>query len=217
MESLVDMSVRFIEQLILTDELKPGQQIKEDVIAAKLDISRPPVREAFKTLEAKGLVIRKPRKGTFVVEMMEKDIREVYTLKAEFYAFAIELAMDIINQQEIDVLSQLVQDMRGVVNAEPCNILAYKKLHSEFHNSILEISGNNRLLNFASNLHKQICRFSYQTLQYKEHLENSSIYHGKIMACIIEGDRINASRLMKVHVIDAMNFLLDIPDIFAKG
>jgi len=216
LESLADMTAHFIEKLIITDELKPGQQIKEDDIAAKLDISRPPVREAFKTLEGQGLVIRKPRKGTFVVEMMEKDIREVYTLKAELYALATKLAMDKIIQQEKDALSRLVQEMTVVVNAEPCDILTYQKIHSRFHNLIMEISGNTRLLNFASNLHKQIRRFSYQTLHYKDHLENSSAYHGKIMACIIDGDSINAARLMKDHVIDAMNFLLDIPNIFVE-
>ena len=216
LESLADMTVRFIEQLIITDELKPGQQIKEDDIAAKLDISRPPVREAFTTLEGQGLVIRKPRKGTFVVEMIEKDIREVYTLKAELYALATELAMDKIIQQEKEALPLLVKKMKVIVDSEPCDILAYQKRHSEFHNSIMAIAGNGRLLSFASNLHSQIRRFSYQTLHHKEHLENSSTYHGKIIACIIDDDRINAVRLMKAHVIDAMNFLLDLPDIYGE-
>ncbi len=216
LESLADMTARFIEQLIITDELKPGQQIKEDDIAAKLDVSRPPVREAFKTLEGQGLVIRKPRKGTFVVEMTENDIREVYTLKAELYALATELAMDKIIQKEKETLSQLVQQMEVIVNAEICDILIYQKIHSEFHNSILEIAGNGRLMNFASNLHKQIRRYSYQTLHYKEHLDNSSTYHFKIMACIMDGDKVCASRMMKAHVIEAMKFLLDIPDIFAE-
>ena len=212
--SLADRTVRFLEQLIITDELKPGQQIKEDDIATKLDISRPPVREAFKTLEGQGLVIRKPRKGTFVVKMMEKDIREVYILKAELYALATELAMDKIIQQEKDALGLLVNKMRQIVDDEPCNILAYQKIHSKFHNSIMEIAGNGRLLNFASNLHKQIRRFSYQTLHYKEHLKDSSAFHFKIMESIMSDDRTNAAQLMKAHVLDAMNFLLENPNIF---
>lgn len=216
LESLADMTARFIEQLIITDELKPGQQIKEDDIAAKLDISRPPVREAFKTLEGQGLVIRKPRKGTFVIKMMEKDIREVYTLKAELYALATELAMDKIVQHEKEALSLLVKKMKTIVDTDPCDILAYQKIHSEFHNSIMAIAGNGRLFDFASNLHKQIRRFSYQTLHHKEHLEKSATYHGKIIACIIDDDNINAALLMKAHVIDAMNFLLNLPDIFGE-
>jgi len=215
-ESLADMTARFIEQLIITDELKPGQQIKEDDIAEKLDISRPPVREAFKTLEGQGLVIRKPRKGTFVIEMMEKDIREAYTLKAELYALATELAMDKIVQKEKDALALLVKKMGQIVDSEPCDILEYQKIHSEFHNSVMQIAGNGRLLNFASNLHKQIRRFSYQTLHYKEHLRSSSTFHVKIITCIIDDDRVNAARLMKAHVIEAMNFLLAIPGIFLE-
>lgn len=215
-ESLADMTTRFIEQLIITDELKPGQQIKEDDIAARLDISRPPVREAFKTLEGQGLVVRKPRKGTFVVEMHEKDIREVYTLKAELYSLATKLAMDVISLEEKKELAGLVKKMAHIVEGTSWDILEYQKIHGRFHSTIMEIAGNGRLMNFAGNLHKQIRRFSYQTLHHASHLKKSSTFHARIIECIMADDKFNAARLMKVHVLDAMDFLLLIPGIVVK-
>ena len=213
-ESLVDMTTRFIEKLIITDELTPGQQIKEDEIADRLDISRPPVREAFKTLEGQGLVIRKPRRGTFVVELFEKDIWEVYTLKAELYALATSLAMDNITDKQKNYLLSLVNKMNKIVETTECDILKYQKIHGLFHITIMEIAGNNRLQKIASNLHKQIRRFSYQTLHHKEHLEASSTFHTEIVEMIIEDKKDIACRLMKEHVIEAMHFLLSIPDVF---
>ncbi len=213
-ESLADMTTHFVEKLIITNELKPGQQIKEDDIAERLEISRPPVREAFKTLEGQGLVIRKPRRGTFVVKMTETDIREAYALKAELYAMATDLAMDKITDRQKDQLMSLVTDMVQMINPDSCDILKYQKIHSVFHITIMEIAGNSRLMNFASNLHKQIRRFSYQTLHYREHLDASSAYHLKIIEMILQGDKENACRFMKEHVIEAMHFLLDIPNIF---
>lgn len=216
-ESLADMTTRFIEKLIVTDELKPGQQIKEDEIADKLNISRPPVREAFKTLEGQGLVLRKPRRGTFVVELSEKDIWEAYTLKAELYALATKLAMDSITDKQKDYLLSLVNKMIKnveIVEKTEVDILKYQKIHSLFHLTIMEIAGNGRLQTIASNLHKQIRRFSYQTLQYREHLEASSTFHKKIIEMIIENKKDVASSVMREHVIEAMHFLLSIPNVF---
>ena len=67
-ESLTDIAKRYLEKWIVTDNLKPGQQLKEDEIASKLGISRPPMREAFKALESEGPIIKKPIKGIFIIE-----------------------------------------------------------------------------------------------------------------------------------------------------
>lgn len=213
-ESLADITRQYIEKMIVTNEFKPGQQIKEDDIAERLGISRPPIREAFKTLEEQGLIIRKPRRGAFVAEMTETDILEVYTLKAELYAMATSLAMDKFSEEQRIVLQGLVNQMIQIVNSGSCDILNYQKIHHKFHLMIMEVAGNQRLMNFASNLHKQIRRFSYQTLHYKEHLDASSAFHKKIVQKIMAHDKNSACELMKAHVIDGMNFLLNLPDLF---
>ena len=62
-QSIVDFAIESIQKWIVTGRYQPGQQLKEEEIAHKLGISRSPVREAFKTLEAKGLIIKEPRQG----------------------------------------------------------------------------------------------------------------------------------------------------------
>jgi DNA-binding GntR family transcriptional regulator len=213
-ESLADMAQRYLEKWIVTDNLKPGQQLKEDEIASKLDISRPPVREAFKALESEGLVIRKPRKGVFVVEMSKADVIEVYMLKAELYAMATGLALEKITKEQLEELADLVEKMENCVHADDSDILNYQKFHRKFHIRIMEIAGNGRLEIFASSLHKQIRRFSYQTLQDKDHLIASAKYHKAIMEKMFEKDKKNACKIMKDHVHDAMDFLISMPGLF---
>lgn len=213
-ESLTDMTKRYLENWIATDNLKPGQQIKEDDIATRLGVSRPPVREAFKALESEGLVIRKPRRGVFVVEMSKADVIEVYLLKATLYAMATELALEKITGAQLEALGSLVQKMEACVNEVPADILTYQKLHRLFHVRIMEIAGNRRLEVFASNLHKQIRRFSYQTLQHRDHLARSMEYHKRIVEKMAANDKNNASKIMKEHVLDAMNFLVEMPGLF---
>lgn len=213
-ESLTDMAKRYLENWIVTESLKPGQQIKEDEIASKLEISRPPVREAFKALESEGLVIRKPRRGVFVVEMSKADVIEVYMLKANLYAMATELALEHITGEQLEELGDLVQKMEDCIHVEGPDILNYQKFHRKFHIRIMDIAGNRRLEIMASNLHKQIQRFSYQTLHDKNHLTGSLKYHKKIVEKFLERDTKNACKIMKEHVLDAMNFLIKVPGIF---
>lgn len=213
-ESLTDMAKRKIEKWIVTDNLKPGQQIKEDEVAIRLGISRPPVREAFKALESEGLVIRKPRKGVFVVEMSKADVVEVYMLKSNLYAMATELALEQITDSQLKELGDLVQKMEDCIQEDFSDILNYQKFHRKFHIRIMDIAGNRRLGMLAFNLHKQIQRFSYQTLQHKSHLTTSVKYHKQIFEKMLEKDTENACRIMKEHVLNAMNFLIGMSGLF---
>jgi DNA-binding GntR family transcriptional regulator len=209
-KSLTDMTRDYIENLIVTNEFTPGQQIKEDDIAERLGVSRPPIREAFKALEEQGLVVRKPRRGAFVPEMTETDVKEIYMLKASLYSLATSLAMDRFSDRHRKTLCAIVHRMTQAADTGDCDILKYQKIHQKFHVMIMEVAGNQRLLNFASNLHKQIRRFSYQTLHYREHLNTSCAFHEQIVQKIFDKDTEGACRLMSDHVMDAMNFLLNL-------
>jgi len=212
-ESIVDQAERYIREWVVTGKFKPGQQIKEEEISQRLGVSRPPVREALKMLEAAGLVIRKPRRGVFVPEMTEKDMGEIYTLKATLYEMATALAMDVISEQEIKKLEFAVGKMELCVEKDPIDLLRYQDLHKAFHNNIMVIAGNDRLKTFASNLHNQVTPFSYKSLQNKNHLNSSVRYHREIVNAIKEKDRSLACSLMKEHVLNALDVLLDMSAI----
>jgi len=208
-ESIADIAKRNIQEWVVTGHFQPGKQIKEEEISQRLGISRPPVREALKMLEAAGLVFRKPRCGVFVPEMTEKDMWEVYTLKATLYEMATGLAMDVISEQEISKLETYVKKMEVCVEKEPLDVLRYQDLHKTFHDSIMAIAGNDRLRTFASNLHNQVTLFSYKSLQDNNHLNSSVRYHREIVNAMKQKDRSLACRLMKEHVINALDVLRD--------
>ena len=211
-ESLVDLAKRHIQLWIIEGEYKPGQRLKEEEISARLDISRPPVREAFKFLEAEGLVMRKPRRGVFVSEMTSKDVWEAYTLKATLYEMATELALDNISEPQIAELESFVKKMEDCAFAEPVNLLGYQEHHQEFHDRIMLISGNERLKKISASIHLQVCRFSYKSLQNRAHLNASLRYHRRILSALKKKNKGLACKLMKDHVLEALDVLLDIYD-----
>ena len=212
-ESITDLAKRHIQVWIIKGEYQPGQQIKEEEIAARLDISRPPVREAFKMLEGEGLVVRKPRRGVYVTEMTGKDVWEAYTLKAALYELALELAMESISEKQVRELDAVVEQMESCVNKEPVDLLQYQQHHQDFHDRIMLISGHDRLKKISDSIHNQVCRFSYKSLQRKDHLDSSAWYHRKMIAAIRARDKVSACRLMKEHVLEALNVLLSLTEL----
>ncbi|MFO7801431.1 MAG: GntR family transcriptional regulator [Desulfovermiculus sp.] len=205
-QSLVELVTSFVKEQIITGKLQPHQQVKEEEVASKFDISRPPVREAFSRLEAEGLVVKKPRKGVFVTEPTMDDVREIYKLKASLYELSTELAMQVMTEGDVLELERLIQSMNEHTRQMEFDILGYQSVHIQFHRKIMLLAGNKRLLNFAENLHNQVCRFSYKALQYREHIQYSMVYHNDILQAIQARDQKRACQLTKDHVLDALDF-----------
>jgi DNA-binding GntR family transcriptional regulator len=211
-ESIVDLAKRHMELWIIKGEYEPGQKLKEEEIAMRLGISRPPIREAFKALETEGLVVRKPRRGVFVTEMTAKDVWEAYTLKAALYEMATELAMNTISANQICELDAVVRQMEASTKMASVDLLKYQEYHQNFHHKIMVISGHNRLKKISISIHNQVGRFSYKSLQNKSHLLSSVRYHRQIINAMKAKDKTQACRLMKEHVLAALNVLLSMPD-----
>ncbi|RUA02871.1 MAG: hypothetical protein DSY89_02045 [Deltaproteobacteria bacterium] len=208
-ESLVDIARRHIELWIIKGEYHPGQKLTEEEISSRLDISRMPIREAFKALEIEGLVIRKPRRGVFVTAMTEKDVWEVYTLKASLYELATEQAIELMTEKELDALKKKVRCMTDCFEKKPVDLLRYQDYHWRFHEQIMTISTNTRLKKISASLHNQVARFSYLSLQDKAHLNSSVQYHQDIFDAIKAKEAPRACRLMKEHVLMALDVLCD--------
>jgi DNA-binding GntR family transcriptional regulator len=149
--------------------------------------------------------MRKPRRGVFVTEMTENDVWEAYTLKAALYEMATELAMDSITNHQVRQLDAVVRKMEHCVAKKSVDLLRYQEYHQRFHDDILRISGNFRLRKISSSIHNQVCRFSYQSLQNRHHLYSSVRYHRKIIKAIQEKDKLKACKLMKEHVLKAID------------
>jgi DNA-binding GntR family transcriptional regulator len=205
--SLVDYALEYLAGAIISGELKPGEQIKEEDVASRLGISRPPLREAFKALEMEGLVVRRPRKGVFVSEIKEKDVWEIYTLKMALYGLATYLAVGNAASRDLQRLERIVERMEGCLAKRPPDVSRYQLYHEEFHGLIMDIAGNQRLKKIALSLHNQVKRFSYRSLTHEEHLRNSCMRHREILQALRERNPGRAEDLSRQHVMEALEFL----------
>ncbi len=209
-ESIADGVKKYLEQRIVTGKLKPGQQIKEQEVAESLGISRPPIREALKILEAEGLITRIPNKGAFVTEIEEKDIWEIYTLKTALYGLGTRLAFDRLTDSLVSKLDEITYRMKECIEQEPPDISRYQVLNEQFHDLMLDAADHGRLKKMAATLHNQVKRYSYRSLAERSHLQRSYKYHKGIVDAIKKGEKEKAAQLTEEHVLEGLKVLQDI-------
>ena len=208
--SLADLVTTRIRELIISGEFKSGQQLKEDELCKMFSISRPPIREAFKTLEANGLVMRKPRKGVFVSEFTAKDVKEVYTIVAMLYCKATEMAMkEGVTNHHLNLLASHIKTMEDCTASNPPNLFDYQSAHRAFHEVIMDLADNERMKQLEKQLRYQISIISYKSFQEPAHLSSSLEYHRRIHAAISKKKDKEATALMEEHVMRALIFFVE--------
>lgn len=205
--SLTDIASVYLEEAIFTGKLKPGSQIKEGHVSSELGFSRLPIREAFKVLEADGLVVRIPRRGVFVAEIKQKDAWEIYTLKADLYSFSIRLSFDRLTGADLSRMGSLVSAMEESARSESPSISSYQELNTSFHDLHVDAAGHQRLKKMLRTLHNQVRYYSYQTLLNPEHLRASCEYHRKIYDAFKAGDLAATQQLTQEHVMLGLTLL----------
>lgn len=208
-QSLVDYARMYLENAIITGEFPPGMRIKEEEIASHLQISRPPIRQAFESLVVEGLLTRQPRRGVMVTSFEEKDIWEIYTLKASLYSLATNLAIDSITEDGLAKLEKTVEAMVKCVSKQPVNLKKYQELNEDFHiNILLEISKHGRLHRLLHNLDKQLKWLSYRNLLDSAHLQSNCESHRRMLDAIKRKDKALAEQLCKEHIFRGMDLLI---------
>ena len=201
-KSIVDHTAKTLEDMIIKGKLKPGQKVKEQDISTRLGISRPPLREAFKILEAEGLIRREPRRGVFVSELKDGDIWEIYTLKLALYTLGVTLAMDKITNGEVEKLEKVVVQMEKIVQGQDGpDVMKYDDLNNLFHGMTANIAGHARLKKIQQSLNNQIKRIAYRSFADRKHLEVSCRYHRKILEAIKAKDKAKAEQLTREHIL----------------
>lgn len=135
---------------ILNGRLPAGTWLRQDHIARQLGVSPIPVREAFKTLHAQGLVEHVPYKGIRVVQLSPEEVEDLYAVRAFAEARAAAEAAKNITDEELEELRNLCDEMD--LCATPDELACYRELNRRFHTRIAAISGRPCLIRLLEQL-----------------------------------------------------------------
>jgi DNA-binding GntR family transcriptional regulator len=188
-----------LREAIIQGQLELGQRLPEREIASQMNVSRIPVREAFRKLEQEGLITRQQNRGCFVITFSEKDIEEVFSLRAVLENTAIERAARHLTKEDYFALHDIIKRQQLAVVAKDYHTLT--QLDIEFHEYFCIKADHSRLLKTWYEQQTQ-CRLLL-TLRLKTLPDSMSNTvpqdHTKILELIEKGDLL-AAKLLTLEI-----------------
>lgn len=186
---------------ILARAMEPGSWIDELKLCGELGISRTPLREALKVLAAEGLVTMKLRRGAYVTEMSERDVREAYQLLALLESDAAAEVAARASEAELQELRQLHQALEAALPDRD----AFFAANERFHLRVLEIDGNRWRLQIVGDLRRLMKLNRHHSLFREGRLEESLQEHRAIVQALSAREPAACRTLVQAHFANGLN------------
>ena len=202
----VELAYERIRAAIVESEYEPGQRLIEQKIAEEYALSRTPVREAIRRLEAEGLVVAERNRGAVVRSISAAEVRDLYELRARLESYAAELAASRITDEQLERLRAAVATFHSLAAAPPPDGIDLERVrriseaNREVHDVIVEAAHHERLATMlARTVDIPLVFRAFRTFNADE-LGRSDLFHGLILEAVESGDPARASRLMVEHI-----------------
>ncbi|WP_088625532.1 GntR family transcriptional regulator [Oceanicola sp. 22II-s10i] len=193
---------RLIEA-IRAGSLLPGDRLTETDLAARLGISRTPVREAIRLLEADGLVTHVPRFGAVIRQLDYSEVTELYDMRTTLEATAAGLAARAASDVEIDEIAAINAEMAAAgSNAERAD------LNRQFHLALLDAAKNRYLIRAVSTLQKSMLILGPTTMAETKRFAQAADEHEWVVAALRARDQVDAENAMRQHMQGAQRMRL---------
>jgi len=200
--SLTTLVHRELERRILAGDLAPGDKLNEEAIAGQLNVSRGPVREAFRALESSGLVRTEKNRGVFVRQVSIDEADEIYEVRAGLDELIGRLLAARVQPGQLTQLRELLKKMQQAARAR--SVERYYPLNVQFHDMLAEFTGNGTLLNHYRRLVNELHLYRRETLaRGADSFPISTREHAAIVDALARRDGDRAGKLMYDHAMES--------------
>lgn len=198
-QTLVSICEAEIARLILEGELGRGERINEVALAARLGVSRGPLREACRSLAQAGLLEVQINRGFFIRKHDRKDVVDLYDLRAGLMRMAGELAAQRIADADLRRLRDLLAAMDAARAGMDTD--RFRELNTEFHAVLVTASDNRRLQQMYDGLARELRLFRRRGIASAEAMDASGREHRAIVEAIADRDPARAGAAMAHHIL----------------
>lgn len=218
--SLADEIAFRVESAILDGTYPPGSRLIQDELCERFGVSRTPVREALRKLQARNLVQVIPNKGATVSIPTRREVMEAYDVRSELEGYACELASQRVTDEtihELDVVQARIGALVGKLERSRDDDAELGWLHvqlnaanDEFHHIIHSDANNDRLIQIITDLARVFPKeFFWRGTRSAEEMRRLNLEeHEEIRDALAAGDAEVARRVMREHILHARSVLL---------
>ena len=196
MSSQSDLAYQKLLGEIRDGLLRPGVRLTEEELAKRLSISRTPVREAIRQLEADGLVEHRAHAGAAVRELSYSEITELYSMRAVLESTVARMAALAASAVELESLETLNAEMAAATGDGGERY----RLNNQFHRALLDVAKNRFLTRAMDSVQKTLLILGPSTLAEFARAQEAVDEHARILEAIRVRDADTAEREMRHHI-----------------
>jgi len=211
-QTVADQIASELADRIVSGALAPGTRLRQDHFAAEFSASHVPVREAFRKLEAQGLIVSTPRRGVRVTQIDAGMVLEVTEMRAALEGLALHHALAHLEKKDLEAAQQALVD--GEASQE---IAVWEAANRRFHLALTAPCGLPRLMASIRDLHRSDARFLFATWNELHWQPRSETEHRSILRAIKRGEGERARELLEAHIREAGQALVKRLRIKAVG
>lgn len=196
-ESLTDYAVDEIRKRIILGRYPAGMKLRVDALASELDVSRVPVREAFRELLAEGLAEIYPRRGAVVSHIRRQDVEDGYHMLEQLEVTAAERVAATAPTETAERMSPHLLRLKELSN--DLDPLEYLLVHRAFHFEVFKALGDG-ILQRTTRMLWHACERYINASAQGPRLEQSFHEHAELLRCLADGDAIGVVAMTRMHV-----------------
>jgi DNA-binding GntR family transcriptional regulator len=182
---------------IIGGELRGGQKIDQQAVAAEFRISRMPVREALRQLDAEGFVTLVPHKGAVVSELSPGQIEEIYEIRSVLEGLACSLSVKRLSDGDLMQLEELVARLRRTTAVHE-----WTAMNAEFHNLLASRCNRPRLLEQIELLRRQSTPYVRMYVKHLNQDAQADREHAEILNAAVQRDAYQIEQLVRQHLLN---------------
>jgi DNA-binding GntR family transcriptional regulator len=200
------MVVDALRERILRGDFPDGEPLRQDALAEDLGVSRIPVREALRQLEAEGLVTFSPHRGAIVSSLSLAEISELFELRAEIECDLLRRAIPLMTKEHVDRSQEVLDEFETAYLAGDAP--RWGALNWHFHASLYVAANRNLTMGIIQKLHHHSDRYFRIQLVLTDGGARATEEHRDIAMAVRKKDVKTACQLMRTHILGAGQSLL---------
>ena len=205
-QTIASMTVTAMRERILRGDYPEGEPLRQDALAEDLGVSRIPVREALRQLEAEGLVTFSPHRGAVVSSLSLEEIEELFELRAEIECSLVRRAIPRMTSEQLERAIDVLDEFEDALAANEA--ARWGPLNWYFHSALYAPANRNLTMGVLQKLHQHSDRYFRLRVYLAQGGASPNEEHRAIAAAVAAKDADLAAELMSSHILGAGTALI---------
>jgi DNA-binding GntR family transcriptional regulator len=198
-QSLTSAVADKLRDQIIRGEIPEGAQLRQDAIATQYQVSRIPVREALRQLDAEGLIAIVPNRGAIVPALSPADIEELFSIRALLEPEVLKLSIPRLTEEDFAEAAAVLRKYVGELRRED-HVSAWGRLNWQFHSILYSRANQPRSMAIIRNVNNSGERYTRLQLYLTQGMKRANEEHHQMLELCRQRDVSAACNLLREHI-----------------